>query len=205
MSTVYHENQRLQLCAQHTLNNLLQRPAFTQLDLDRISTELAALGTNASILNPHRSPFGLGDYDVNVIMKALEEVGMDVEWFDRRKDVRDIDLSSLDGIIVNVFSTRILFWKSNHWFAIKKVPPEGDTFYNLDSKLSHPKAFASTDELLTFLTELLETREGQIFLVRKSEGEKAAGSDKGEGNEAGRAETGREYDGSGGKGGSAVD
>ena len=39
----------------------------------------------ASFINPHRNMFGLGNYDVNVIMAALQKKGYETIWFDKRK------------------------------------------------------------------------------------------------------------------------
>lgn len=80
---IYHERQSKQLCALHALNNLFQSPeTFKKQDLDAICDELAP---DSRIFNPHRSTFGLGCYDVNVIISALAKKGYDVLWFDRRK------------------------------------------------------------------------------------------------------------------------
>ena len=38
-----------------------------------------------SFINPHKSVLGLGNYDINVIMKALDEKGYQAIWFDKRK------------------------------------------------------------------------------------------------------------------------
>lgn len=83
VTTIYHERQSKQLCALHALNNLFQNPqAFRKHDLDAICKELAP---DSRIFNPHRSTFGLGCYDVNVIISALAKRGFDVIWFDKRK------------------------------------------------------------------------------------------------------------------------
>lgn len=80
---IYHERQSKQLCALHALNNLFQSPqAFKKQDLDSICKELAP---ESRIFNPHRSTFGLGCYDVNVIIAALSKRDFDVIWFDKRK------------------------------------------------------------------------------------------------------------------------
>lgn len=36
-------------------------------------------------MNPHKSAFGLGNYDINVIMSALHSKQCEAIWFDRRK------------------------------------------------------------------------------------------------------------------------
>lgn len=57
------------------------RQAFTKEQLDEICTNL-----NPNVwLNPHRSFLGLGNYDVNVIMTALQMQGFEACWFDKRK------------------------------------------------------------------------------------------------------------------------
>lgn len=38
-----------------------------------------------SRLNPHRSFLGTGNYDVNVIMAALQGLGLAAVWWDRRR------------------------------------------------------------------------------------------------------------------------
>lgn len=70
------------LCALHALNNLLQDgKAFQQEDLDKICSELDP----NSWVNPHKSVFGLGNYDINVIMTALQQKKLEAIWFDKRK------------------------------------------------------------------------------------------------------------------------
>lgn len=38
-----------------------------------------------ALINPHCSIIGLGNYDVNVIISALQLKDMDTVWFDKRK------------------------------------------------------------------------------------------------------------------------
>ncbi len=78
---VYHELQSCQLCALHVLNNLFQERLFSKKELDNICRRLAP---NAWI-NPHKSALGLGNYDVNVIMAALQDKELEAKWFDRRR------------------------------------------------------------------------------------------------------------------------
>lgn len=81
--SIYHERQSKQLCALHALNNLFQdAKAYTKQDLDAICKELAF---GRFFFNPHKSIFGLGCYDVNVIIAALARKNYDVVWFDKRK------------------------------------------------------------------------------------------------------------------------
>lgn len=79
--TIYHEHQSLMMCALHTLNNLFQdQKAFTRQDLDNICYSL----NPDAFVNPHKNVFGLGNYDVNVVMAALQLKNYEAVWFDRR-------------------------------------------------------------------------------------------------------------------------
>ncbi|PAA55944.1 hypothetical protein BOX15_Mlig022546g4 [Macrostomum lignano] len=64
-------------------NNLLQRPEFTQSQFDQLCQSLSPQQT--WLLNPHRNPLGLGNYDANVLDAALQSRGLRLVWFDRRK------------------------------------------------------------------------------------------------------------------------
>ncbi len=90
---MYHERQRLQLCGLHAVNNLIGEEAFLKKDFDSFVENLAP----GVFLNPHKSIFMIGDYDVNVIMTALQTKNYVVQWFDKRKDVRSIHFSAIQG------------------------------------------------------------------------------------------------------------
>uniref|UniRef100_A0A6B0V3A1 ubiquitinyl hydrolase 1 n=1 Tax=Ixodes ricinus TaxID=34613 RepID=A0A6B0V3A1_IXORI len=134
---VYHERQVKELCALHALNNLFQdATAFSKGSLDDICHSLSP----DHLVNPHKSVLGLGNYDVNVIMSALQLRGYEAIWFDKRKDPTCIDLSKIVGFILNVPSEMKFGFlqfplSRKHWIAVREV--EG-TFYNLDSKLEAP-------------------------------------------------------------------
>ena len=85
--TVYLEKQKWLLCALHALNNLLQdSEAFSKSDLDSICESLSPRSTRQSFsVNPHRNSLGFGNYDVNVLMCALQQKKLTAIWFDRRK------------------------------------------------------------------------------------------------------------------------
>ena len=81
---MYHEKQRLQLCAVHAINNLFQ---------DKTLCSKAKLDAQCLLLNPsrwnnpHRSMLQIGNYDVNVIINFLKQHNYDILWFDKRKYV----------------------------------------------------------------------------------------------------------------------
>ena len=94
-------------------------------------------------INPHKSLLGLGNYDVNVLMSALQSRGYEAKWFDKRKPLSILVLDNIFGFVLNVPSNfRVVgivplpFLKQKHWIALRSV---GSTFYNLDSNLKKPE------------------------------------------------------------------
>lgn len=168
---MYHEKQRLQLCALHVLNNLFQKEkAFTKADLDQICLRLSP----DAFINPHRSLLGLGNYDINVIMAALQSRDLMTVWFDKRKDVDCLELTSIKGLIVNMpYQLSIGFLKfpfsQKHWFVIREID---GTYFNLDSKLSVPEKIGDTGETLKYLKDILKTGDRELLLVVDSEVER---------------------------------
>ena len=79
---IYHEKQRLQMCAVHAINNLFQGSnVLKREDMNNICKELSP----NTLVNPHMSVFGVGNYDVNAIMAVMSRRGYEVVWFDKRK------------------------------------------------------------------------------------------------------------------------
>lgn len=72
-----------ELCALHALNNLFQERGFSKQELDQICYSLSP----DVWINPHKSLLGLGNYDINVIMAALQRRGREAVWFDKRRSV----------------------------------------------------------------------------------------------------------------------
>ncbi|NXD18453.1 JOS2 protein, partial [Nothocercus nigrocapillus] len=142
---LYHERQRLELCAVHALNNVLQRPCFSQEAADDICKRLAP----DARLNPHRSVLGTGNYDVNVIMAALQSLELAAVWWDKRRPLEQLVLGQIVGFILNVPSNVSLGFVSlpvrrKHWLAVRQLR---GTYYNLDSKLKAPAPIGGEDEL----------------------------------------------------------
>ncbi|GIY63330.1 hypothetical protein CEXT_310591 [Caerostris extrusa] len=159
---IYHEKQVKELCALHALNNLFQdKNAFNKQILDNICHSLSP----DNLVNPHKSLLGLGNYDVNVLMAALQLKGYEAMWFDKRKDPSNIDFSKICGLILNIPSEmKFLPLRLNrkHWIAVKEI--EG-TFYNLDSKLESPVSIGKVPDLVTYLREQIRGKDREIFLV----------------------------------------
>ncbi|KAK6638351.1 hypothetical protein RUM44_008780 [Polyplax serrata] len=137
MTDIYHEKQVKELCALHALNNLFQNKTYDKKELDGICETLAP----NSWFNPHKSVLGLGNYDINVILIALQSRGYEGIWFDKRKDPQTINLSKVVGFILNTpsdykFSIITIRLHRRHWIAIREIDGQ---YYNLDSKNDVPQ------------------------------------------------------------------
>ncbi|TKS82163.1 Josephin-2 [Collichthys lucidus] len=155
---VFHEKQRLELCAIHALNNVLQERVFTKETADDICKRLAP----QCVVNPHRSMLGTGNYDVNVIMAALQSRELAAVW-----SVESLCMSKVQGFILNVPSRVSLGIVSlplrrRHWLAVRQVDGQ---YYNLDSKLKSPGCIGGEAELRSFLSEQLSQDVAEMLLV----------------------------------------
>ncbi len=78
-------------------------------------------------MNPHRSILGRGNYNINVIMKAVQLNGFEALWFDKRRPITILNLIKVKGFILNVPSDfKIagiisLPWERKHWIAVTKI------------------------------------------------------------------------------------
>jgi len=165
-----HEKQILSLCAVHCTNNILQLTGSDRVTRSGFNSIAENLAPNAWI-NPHKSMFGLGNYDANVLIRAIQHKGFNVDWYDRRRRVNsetipvDTD-ETIVGIICNR-PTRSLMGliKGAHWYSIRLL--EGK-YYNLDSYLSYPICLSSVGIVHKHLQDLLDSSpEANILLVRK--------------------------------------
>ncbi|CAK9866412.1 unnamed protein product [Sphagnum jensenii] len=196
---VYHERQCLQFCLLHALNNLLQgEMRFTRKELDSIADSLTLVGDGTTsqgttqpcattttrtmevlnplslIFKPHRNAVS-GNYDANVLIAALATRSKQVTWFDRRKDIRSLNLATsyaddgrlLLGMIVNFWSPKLLgLWQSRHWVAIRKIQ---GTWYNLDSDNAAPLAFTDGEDAIYHYLSTVISNKGEIMLVTNDE------------------------------------
>ncbi|XP_017489474.1 PREDICTED: josephin-like protein [Rhagoletis zephyria] len=170
---IFHEKQLRQMCALHSLNNLFQRAdAFSKQELDRIASSLAP---NSSLFNPHMSPFGFGNYDINVVQMALQEKNFEAIWFNKSKDPSILNLEAIFGFILNIPNENDL-WKSiatlftaskRHWITLKAV---NSLFYNLDSKLKEPALIGTAHHLVTYLRRSLTAENNvEVFVIVSKE------------------------------------
>ncbi|XP_055339498.1 josephin-2-like [Paramacrobiotus metropolitanus] len=181
---VYHEHQVKQFCAMHALNNLFGEPCFSKKSLDEICDRLTP---SKGWTNPHRSFFGFGNYDVNVVMVAVQSRNCEAIWWDKRNDLSSLDLSNVVGLILNLpndygIGSFKLPLGRRHWISIRPVsvagtpPPSSHpaaagrepkrmVFYNLDSKFKAPLLIGNEAAVITFLREALGTKGGEMLVV----------------------------------------
>ena len=150
-------------CAQHSLNALLQEPAFDQQAL----TELA-LSIGGKLELAHRWPI-VGNYDINVMLLALQQRGLETRWWDRRASVEELRTAAEDpaclGLIINEPRTWLFgVLRGRHWLALRKV---GRAWYDLDSRRTEP-AEIEADALYARLQRLLAESDGQLLLVQRA-------------------------------------
>ncbi|XP_060202688.1 josephin-like protein [Lycium barbarum] len=170
---IYHERQRLQLCLLHSLNNLFQaKDAFTRSDLNSIAGKLDMDDPNRGswspvsiVFKPHHNEI-TGNYDINVLIAALEQKGKSVVWHDRRNGASSIDLDGTDdqlmGIVLNVPVRKFNgLWRSRHWVTLRCIQ---GFWYNLDSDFAAPYAFKDIQEVREFLDGII-TAGAEVLLV----------------------------------------
>ncbi|XP_053324744.1 josephin-2 [Spea bombifrons] len=171
MEPVFHERQRLELCAVHALNNLLQKPEITQQRAEEICRGLSP----NTMINPHRSLLGTGNYDVNVIMVALQTLDYAAVWWDKRKSLESLVLSEIFGFILNIPSPISLGFLSlpitrKHWITVRQI---NGVYYNLDSKLKAPAKLGGPTELKQFLQDCISRGSCEVLLVVRKDVEEA--------------------------------
>lgn len=150
MENLYHERQSLALCAVHAVNNLLQRKHYSKEDFDQLCLQM----DSSRLWNAHRSPLGIGNYDVNVAIQALQMANCTTDWQDARKE---LELTGAAGILWNVPGW---LWGSRHWIALLRV---NQVWLNLDSKLKVPKVVGDDAEC----AKLLKGLKGHVILVQQ--------------------------------------
>ncbi|PHU30887.1 Josephin-like protein [Capsicum chinense] len=161
---IYHERQRLQFCLLHSLNNLFQgKDVFTKSDLNSIAEKLDVDDPNKGswtpmsiVFKPHHNEI-TGNYDINVLIAALEQKSKTVVWHDRRNGASSIDLDGTDdrlmGIVLNVPVRKFSgLWRSRHWVTLRYIQ---GFWYNLDSDFAAPYAFKDTQEVREFLDGII--------------------------------------------------
>lgn len=144
---IYHERQESALCGNHSLNNLLQAPVFSPVDLAEIAEQLDAnersiMGQSVrGMYEPSGNVDESGNFSIQVLRAAVQNShGLElVSWAGESE--RKVDPVSEKGIIVN---------RSQHWFCIRKI---NNRWWNLNSTMNYPEE-VSDFYLGAFLSQL---------------------------------------------------
>lgn len=144
--SIYHEQQESLLCGQHCLNNLLQGPFFTAIQLGEIANDLdeqerQILGSSDS-LSSSANVDDSGNFSIQVLKCALKRYNnVDLDpWF-HQSGLVDLDPLDQKGFIVN---------RSDHWFSIRKIK---SNWWDLNSTKERPELI-SQFYLSAFLHQL---------------------------------------------------
>lgn len=153
---LYHERQRLQLCALHSLNSLFQEKLFTKKSLD----DIVAKFDKSWCWNEY-STFLTGNYDLTIILEALKEHGYTLRAIDPTDDLESFPFDDCYGLLLNIplkgsYFDRLPVIRSfskpgRHWLSIKRIGEK--RYFNFDSKNTKPELIGDVTALITFLTE----------------------------------------------------
>ncbi|KAL1519789.1 hypothetical protein AB1Y20_023296 [Prymnesium parvum] len=125
MPVLYHERQQSALCGQHCLNNLLQGPYFTEVDLAQIAQQLdareAALmmengvddETRRFLARGSQNVGDDGNFSVQVLATALQ--GLELTLEDTRRPEARVAIRKPH------FEQGFILHRQAHWYAVRKV------------------------------------------------------------------------------------
>uniref|UniRef100_A0A6T8VC24 ubiquitinyl hydrolase 1 n=1 Tax=Noctiluca scintillans TaxID=2966 RepID=A0A6T8VC24_NOCSC len=168
----FHERQVGRQCGMHAVNNMLQYEAYTAESFSKISSEIARqrelleVGAQKGWKSgrwwlqgkwiPSPFPNRKEDWDVQVVDMALQREGMDLCWFDKRKNIDDLQLHHPDfeGLILNVHCVKSkmcgqIKTSDRHWLCIKRT--SSGVFVNLDSRLRSLEVLGDASDVVAWL------------------------------------------------------
>jgi ataxin-3 len=168
MSRIYHEKQDAALCGVHALNNLLQGPLFTEIDLMHIAHDLDAsekammmeMGTDsADFLKFMAEESGNvaedGNFSIEVLKAALAVWSLEPIPLTHPSVVGLQDHPEReDAYLCNLMS---------HWFSIRKI---NGVWWNVNSVIDRPQRLS--DLYLGAYLKQLQVEGYTIFVVRGS-------------------------------------
>ena len=106
-------------------------------------------------------------YDANVLGAALGELGLELAWWPRNMDLKELDLAGTRAVLVNKRLRRrrlcrCMAGNERHWLALRPFETHSSrTWMNLDSKATTP---AVVDDMRHFLHDILHAG-GDVLLV----------------------------------------
>ncbi|EGC31969.1 hypothetical protein DICPUDRAFT_89426 [Dictyostelium purpureum] len=181
VDSLYFERQRKKLCGLHVINNFFQQEKYNQRKLDEIAYEI---DISNRLINPHKSFFGLGNYDANVLVHVFINNDYEIQWFDKRNALEEIDFNMLGGILINTVTFRIFgLYESRHWTIIKNMDNESSitestsstindpnnlNYVLFDSSNSKPIKISEKSKLINYLKYLQKNSKAELILIYKN-------------------------------------
>ncbi|KAL3931541.1 MAG: hypothetical protein SGPRY_001082 [Prymnesium sp.] len=165
MPLIYHERQQSALCGQHCLNNLLQGPYFTEVDLAIIAQELDAKEVELMMENGEdeetrrfkaQGSQNVGDdgnFSVQVLNEALRRLGLSLEDT-RRPEARST-------ITKPHFEQGFILNRHSHWYTVRKL---NGAWWQINSTQQLPEKL--TESLLSLTLTQLVADNWTVFVVR---------------------------------------
>ena len=158
---VYHERQVGNLCALHTINNILQDDIFTEQDLRTIAKHLDKEENTLMESNNTESSENMdrtGNFSIQVITAALGLCNLEVISF-HSSDPRAVAARQR-----SYDEQAFICHYKNHWFALRKVD---SIWFNLDSLLPYPDEIDNdgTNLVCFSSTELIREFTGLFVVV----------------------------------------
>ena len=165
---LYHERQRLQLCALHALNSLFQKPLFTKKILDEI-----VYGYDKSWCWNEYSTFVTGNYDLTILLDALKREGYTLRAIDINEPLETVEYKDCFGLLLNIALPTSSFDRlpvirsftkpGRHWLTIKSVDHE--FYYDFDSKHAQPVFIGNQTALIEHLKKFDRTQTYMYIVI----------------------------------------
>lgn len=169
---LYHERQKLQLCALHSLNSLFQEQRFTKKNLDDI-----VAGYDKSWCWNEYSTFVTGNYDLTIILEALRRDHYTLRAIDNKESFDEFQFKACLGLLLNIPLKSSLFDRlpvirsltkpGRHWLTIKRVGDE--LYYDFDSKHAQPQLIGNQEALIQRLETYDREQTYMYFVIRPSD------------------------------------
>ena len=135
---------------------------YDKFSFDAICDQL----TPDTFINPHRSLLGVGNYDINVLIAALQQHQYNTHWHDRRRPLTSLHLPNLAALLIHTTSPRLFgLYSSQHWYAVRPFA-DGAEWWNLNSQLSAPERVA---DVVAYCELAMKDERTQILLVARRE------------------------------------
>ncbi|CAD8083619.1 unnamed protein product [Paramecium sonneborni] len=165
-----HQTQVLRRCGLHAVNNLLQQDKYTRADFENLANEIKQQTKQS------HCTYYLGNYDINVIEKALLKENLELMWINQTQTI-DIELlrdQQVYGLLINVIKEkslieRICSWDPRHWISIRKIVNANNQleFYYHDSQESVYRHEKDEKKMIQMLIDFQKNKDNCLLLVKR--------------------------------------